>query len=275
MLSGVLRFVDQEDSAGRRSSRGRRAALWLLSVPALTLTLAACGSSSSNTTATTQTTEAAATTTAAETTQTTTEAAATTPAASIVTPGCRHVPAPPSRAGEQISEPTGSLNPEHSYTVRMETNCGPIVIQLAVKEAPKIANSFAHLVKSGYFNQLTFHRIVPGFVIQGGDPAGNGTGGPSWSVTEAPPPHTRYTKGTVAMAKGGTAPAGASGSQFFIVTGSNVNLPPVYALAGHVTVGERSVESIARVPTEAPPEGGEPSRPRIPVVIEKATLIVH
>jgi peptidyl-prolyl cis-trans isomerase B (cyclophilin B) len=241
--------------------------------------LAACGSSGSSTTATTQTTEATAATSeasATETAQTTTEtAAATTPAASIVTPGCRHVPAPPSRAGEQISEPTGSLDPSHNYTVRMETNCGPIVIQLAVKEAPKITNSFAHLVKSGYFNQLTFHRIVPGFVIQGGDPAGNGTGGPSWSVTEAPPPHLRYTKGTVAMAKGGTAPAGASGSQFFIVTGSNVNLPPVYALVGHVTLGERSVEAIARVPTEAPAEGGEPSKPRIPVVIEKATLAVH
>jgi peptidyl-prolyl cis-trans isomerase B (cyclophilin B) len=252
----------------------------LLAAPALALMLAACGSSSPSTTATTQTTEAAATTTEAaatttEAAQTTAETTATTPAASIVTPGCRHVPAPPSRAGEQISEPTGSLDPSRSYTVRMDTNCGPIVIQLAVKEAPKIANSFAHLVQSGYFNQLTFHRIVPGFVVQGGDPAGNGTGGPSWSVTEAPPPHLRYTKGTVAMAKGGTAPAGASGSQFFIVTGSNVNLPPVYALVGHVTLGERSVEAIARVPTEAPPEGGEASRPRIPVVIEKATLTVH
>jgi len=149
------------------------------------------------------------------------------------------------------------------------------VIQLAVKEAPKITAAFAHLVQSGYFNQLTFHRIVPGFVIQGGDPNGNGTGGPSWQVVEPPPADLRYTKGVVAMAKGATAPSGAAGSQFFIVVGPSVNLPPVYALVGHVTSGEKNVDAIARVPTEAPAEGGEPSKPRVPVVIEKATLSVR
>jgi peptidyl-prolyl cis-trans isomerase B (cyclophilin B) len=122
---------------------------------------------------------------------------------------------------------------------------------------------------------LTFHRVVPGFVIQGGDPNGNGTGGPSWEVVEPPPANLRYTKGVVAMAKGGTAPSGASGSQFFIVTGSTVNLPPAYALVGHVVSGEKAVEAISHVPTEAAPEGGEASKPRVPIVIEKATLSVH
>jgi peptidyl-prolyl cis-trans isomerase B (cyclophilin B) len=194
---------------------------------------------------------------------------------SLAVPGCRSVAAPASRAGEQASKPTAQLDPTRSYTVRLATNCGAIVIQLAVKEAPKTTSSFAHLVKLGYYDGLTFHRVVPGFVIQGGDPNGNGTGGPNWSVVEPPPANLRYTKGVVAMAKGGTTPSGTSSSQFFIVTGSTVNLPPVYALVGHVVGSERAVEAIAHVPTEAPPEGGEASKPRAPMVIERATLSVR
>jgi peptidyl-prolyl cis-trans isomerase B (cyclophilin B) len=155
------------------------------------------------------------------------------------------------------------------------TNCGSIAIQLAVREAPKTTSSFARLVQTRYYDDLTFHRVVPAFVIQGGDPNGNGTGGPSWEVVEPPPPTLRYTKGVVAMAKGPTAPAGSSGSQFFIVTGANVNLPPQYALVGHVVGSEKAVEAIAHVPTEAPPEGGAASKPRVPIVIEHATLSVH
>jgi cyclophilin family peptidyl-prolyl cis-trans isomerase len=232
--------------------------------------LAACGSSSSGTKSVTG---------SGEVTENASGASGTTaaqPAASSVdTPGCRHVQAPASRAGEQASKPTGQLDPARSYTVRLATNCGPIVIQLAIKEAPKTTASFAHLVQIGYYNDLTFHRVVAGFVIQGGDPNGNGTGGPSWEVVEPPPANLRYTKGVVAMAKGGAAPSGASSSQFFIVAGSNVNLPPVYALAGHVVSGENAVEAIARVPTEASPEGGEASKPRVPIVIERATLSIR
>jgi len=186
---------------------------------------------------------------------------------SVQVPGCRSVPAPASRAGEQASKPTAQLDPTRSYTVRLATNCGAIVIQLAVKEAPKTTSSFAHLVQTGYYNDLTFHRVVPGFVIQGGDPKGDGTGGPSWRIVEPPPANLRYTTGVVAMAKGPTAPAGASGSQFFIVP-ANVNLPPVYALVGHVVSGEKAVEAISHVPTEA-------TKPRAPMVIEQATLSVR
>jgi cyclophilin family peptidyl-prolyl cis-trans isomerase len=185
------------------------------------------------------------------------------------------VPTPPSRAGEQASKATARPDPAHSYTVRLATNCGPIVIQLAVAQAPKTTSSFAHLAQTGYYNGLTFHRVVAGFVIQGGDPNGDGSGGPSWQLVEPPPANLRYTKGVVAMAKGPTAPAGASGSQFFIVTGSSVNLPPVYALVGHVVSGEKAVEAISHVPTEAAPGGGPASKPRAPMVIERATLSVH
>jgi peptidyl-prolyl cis-trans isomerase B (cyclophilin B) len=240
------------------------------------MTLAACGSSSPHSGAT----SSAASRSEAASQASTSEAAAASSAAeaaaaAVPTPGCRHVPPPASRAGEQASKPSTRLDPARSYTVTLQTNCGPIAIQLAVREAPETTSSFAHLVQVGYYNDLTFHRIVSGFVIQGGDPNGNGTGGPSWQIVEPPPKNLRYTKGTVAMAKSGNAPAGASGSQFFIVTGSSVNLPPVYALVGHVIGGEKAVEAIARVPTEAAEGGGEASRPRVPVVIERATLSVH
>jgi cyclophilin family peptidyl-prolyl cis-trans isomerase len=232
------------------------------------LGLAACGSSSSSTSAPAASTATSASVPQAETT--------TQPAAPALTvPGCRSVPAPASRAGEPASKPTGRLDPARSYTVRLATNCGAIDIRLAVREAPKTAASFAHLVQIGYYNGLTFHRLVAGFVIQGGDPNGNGSGGPSWQVVEPPPANLRYTKGVVAMAKSGSAPSGASGSQFFIVTGANTNLPPVYALVGRVISGENAVEAISHVPTEASPEGGEASKPRIPIVIEHATLSVR
>jgi cyclophilin family peptidyl-prolyl cis-trans isomerase len=131
------------------------------------------------------------------------------------------------------------------------------------------------MVPDRLLHGLTFHRVVPGFVIQGGDPNGNGSGGPGWEIVEPPPANLQYTKGVVAMAKTGTAPSGASGSQFFIVAGSSTKLPPEYALVGHVVSGEKAVEAISHVPTEAAPEGGEASKPRVPIVIEHATLSVR
>jgi cyclophilin family peptidyl-prolyl cis-trans isomerase len=250
---------------------GRGAATLVIAVMAA-VALAACGGSSSSTSASVPVTEAQPETAAA--TQTSTTATQQT-TSSISVPGCRSVPAPPSRAGEQASKFTTPLDPAHSYTVRLQTNCGPIVIQLAVREAPKTSSSFAHLVQTGYYNELTFHRVVPGFVIQGGDPTGTGTGGPSWQIVEPPPASLRYTTGVVAMAKSPTAPSGASGSQFFIVTAANANLPAEYALIGRVVSGEKAVEAIAHVPTETAAEGGQESKPRAPMVIERATLAVH
>lgn len=280
--------MEETSSEERRAGSRLRLALLGGCCAALAAAVGGCGSSSkpssgsaaAQTTVVSETAPESASTAAASSTSTaassskTTSSSATVPAAeaAIPTPGCRHVPPPPSRAGEQASRPTGHLDPNRSYTVTLQTNCGSIVIALAVREAPTIANAFAHLVELGYYNDLTFHRIVPGFVIQGGDPNGNGTGGPSWAVVEAPPSNLRYTKGTVAMAKSPAAAPGTAGSQFFIVVGEGVNLPPVYALVGHVVAGMGAVEAIARVPTEVPPSGGEASYPRVPVVIEKATL---
>lgn len=150
----------------------------------------------------------------------------------------------------------------------MTTNCGTIDIKLDVREAPRTTASFAYLVKRGFYDDLTFHRVAAGFVIQGGDPNGDGSGGPGYTVVEAPPSNVHYTLGTVAMAKTGADPAGSSGSQFFIVTARQAALPPQYALVGNVVGSLAGVEAIAKLPTDPPQDG----TPLTPVVIKRATL---
>jgi len=197
--------------------------------------------------------------------------ATSTSAASQYPAGCTAVATPKPRAQPHLSAPTSTLPPGHRYTVTMVTNCGTIQMALAVHSAPKIASSFAALVKSGFYNGLTFHRIVPGFVIQGGDPLGTGEGGPGYTVVEAPPANLKYVIGSVAMAKTGTEPNGAAGSQFFIVSGAQgTTLPPQYALAGHVTTAASLavVNRIQKVPVAASGTG----MPVVPVVISSATL---
>jgi peptidyl-prolyl cis-trans isomerase B (cyclophilin B) len=187
--------------------------------------------------------------------------------------GCRVVSAPVPKGSQHIPRPNITLDPTKRYVVDLETNCGTIEIQLAVKEAPKTAASFVYLVKRGFYDDLTFHRVVAGFVIQGGDPDGNGSGGPGYTVVEQPPADLQYTTGVVAMAKTTTDPSGASGSQFFIVTGANAGLPPQYALLGRVVGGVRTVDRIASVPTKSGPDG-EDSTPRTPIVISHASVSV-
>jgi cyclophilin family peptidyl-prolyl cis-trans isomerase len=148
----------------------------------------------------------------------------------------------------------------------MRTNLGTFAFVLDVKDSPCTTASFASLVRRKFFDGTRFHRIVPGFVIQGGDPTATGSGGPGYSVVDAPPPTARYTKGVVAVAKTGAEPPGTSGSQFFVVTATNAGLPPEYALLGKVTRGLAVVEKIGKlgnVRTE---------RPTRNIVIESATV---
>lgn len=177
-----------------------------------------------------------------------------------------HKPAP--RGAQRIPKPTLKLDPAKTYVVTLITNCGTISVHLDVREAPATTASFAYLVKRGFYNDLTFHRVAAGFVIQGGDPNGDGSGGPGYTVVEPPPSDVRYTLGTVAMAKTSSDPSGASGSQFFIVTTANASLPPEYALVGNVVGSLTGVEAISRLPTN-PPEDGAPIKP---VVIRDASL---
>jgi peptidyl-prolyl cis-trans isomerase B (cyclophilin B) len=151
--------------------------------------------------------------------------------------------------------------------LRLETSCGTIDIELAVADAPVTTNSVAFLAREGFYDGLTFHRLVPGFVIQGGDPLGDGTGGSGYRVEEVPPDDLRYAPGVVAMAKAGHEPPGTSGSQFFIVSGEDAEvLPADYAYVGDVVAGMDVVEEIEGIGTgeEAPPEA---------VYIEQATIV--
>ncbi|HXA53713.1 MAG TPA: peptidylprolyl isomerase [Solirubrobacteraceae bacterium] len=181
---------------------------------------------------------------------------------------CERVREPAPRGPQHVPRPVGRLDPAKRYVVTLATNCGTIAIRLDVARAPRTTASFAYLVRRGFYNDLTFHRVAANFVIQGGDPNGDGSGGPGYTIVEPPPADLRYTLGTVAMAKTATDPSGASGSQFFIVTTRETELPPQYALVGSVVGSMAGVEAIAKLPT-VPPGDGQPVRP---VVIGRATL---
>jgi peptidyl-prolyl cis-trans isomerase B (cyclophilin B) len=138
----------------------------------------------------------------------------------------------------------------------VKTTHGDFTIRLNADASPKAVESFADLARKGFFDGTHFHRIVPGFVVQGGDPTGTGTGGPGYTTVDPPSPDTTYDQGVVAMAKKGDDPAGTAGSQFFVVTCDDVSLPPEYAVIGEVTDGLDVVLAIgelgdaAQKPTE-------------------------
>jgi peptidyl-prolyl cis-trans isomerase B (cyclophilin B) len=160
-----------------------------------------------------------------------------------------------SGGSEAAATPTADSGPApldsaKTYVATVSTSMGDFEITLDSKQAPKTGGSFKSLADKGFFDKLTFHRVVPGFVIQGGDPNGDGSGGPGYSVEEAPPQDLKYTKDVVAMAKTQDEPAGTSGSQFFVVTANDAQLPPDYALLGKVTSGQDVVDKIGRVKTD-------------------------
>ena len=159
------------------------------------------------------------------------------------------------------------LDRMRTYTVSTLTNLGAFDFTLDVKDSPCTTSSFASLVRKKFFDGTRFHRIVPGFVIQGGDPTGSGTVGPGYAVVDTPPADARYTRGVVAMAKTGAETRGTAGSQFFVVTGADAGLPPDYAILGKVTKGLRVVERIGRLGN---PATEQPTR-RIMVLRMKVT----
>jgi cyclophilin family peptidyl-prolyl cis-trans isomerase len=172
----------------------------------------------------------------------------TTTSTSAAAGTCTNVPAPTPKGPQHFKAPTNKLDPAKTYTVTVVTNCGTFAFTLDVKDQPKTAASVYDLAKRGFYDGLIFHRVVAGFVIQGGDPLGNGEGGPGYTVVEAPPANATYPEGTVAMAKTGAEPSGASGSQFFVMSGTQ-GLPPQYAIAGKVVSGLSTVLRIGALPT--------------------------
>jgi peptidyl-prolyl cis-trans isomerase B (cyclophilin B) len=218
---------------------------------ALLVVLAGCGS-----TKTSSIPSGSGTTTAATTS---TETTAKAPA------GCTTVRQVAPKPDGKLKKPTTKLDASKTWIATVTTNCGTFAFKLDTKSAPNASASLDYLAGKKFFDKTTFHRIVPGFVIQGGDPTGSGTGGPGYSTVDTPPKNTTYTKGVVAMAKTGNEPAGTAGSQFFVVTGANANLPPDYAAVGKVTSGQDVVDRIGKL-------GDSSEQPTTTVEIQSFTV---
>lgn len=172
----------------------------------------------------------------------------------------------PAASAKSVEKPKMMINQKKSYSVVLHTSDGDITIDLDVQNTPKTANNFYYLAKQGFYNNVIFHRVIKGFMIQGGDPTGTGSGGPGYQFEDE---YLKgdYTRGTVAMANAGP---NTNGSQFFIMHADN-QLPNLYVIFGHVSKGMDVVDKIAESPTVP---GGEGSRPVTPVVIQSTDIIV-
>jgi cyclophilin family peptidyl-prolyl cis-trans isomerase len=155
------------------------------------------------------------------------------------------------------------IDPSKRYTATMTTNKGTMAIALDAVSAPKTVNNFVFLARYHYYDGIVFHRIIPGFVLQGGDPEGTGRGGPGYRFADELPQAGRYQIGSLAMANAGPD---TNGSQFFIISGPDgVRLPPQYSLFGAVVSGSDVVTVIDALGTRS----GTPSED---VVIESVTI---
>ena len=157
------------------------------------------------------------------------------------------------------------IDPSKKYTANFKTSDGDFTVELDAKDTPKTVNSFVFLAQSGFYDGLTFHRIIKDFMIQGGDPKGDGTGDAGYKFADEPITKD-YLPGTLAMANSGKD---TNGSQFFIMTGdySGGKLPKNYVIFGNVTSGMDTVQKIAATPVEKS-AGGEASKPKEKVIIQ-------
>jgi peptidylprolyl isomerase len=156
------------------------------------------------------------------------------------------------------------IDPAKRYTATMDTSMGELTIALDAAAAPKTVNNFVFLARHRYYDGVIFHRIIPGFMCQGGDPEGSGRGGPGYRFEDELPKPGRYEVGSLAMANAGP---NTNGSQFFIVSGpSGVGLPPSYSLFGKVVKGLDVVAAMEKVAT------GSGDRPVDDVVINSVTI---
>jgi cyclophilin family peptidyl-prolyl cis-trans isomerase len=178
--------------------------------------------------------------------------------------GCKVVEEPQPK-NVSLKAPKQTVKAGEGLTAAVTTSCGDFSIALDSERAPKTVNSFVYLSEEGFYDGLPFHRIIPEFDVQGGDPQGTGSGGPGYSVDEKPPSNLAYTKGVVAMAKTEVEPPGRSGSQFFVVVGADAGLPPEYALVGKVSEGMDVVERISEL-------GSQAGTPKETVVIESISI---
>ena len=154
------------------------------------------------------------------------------------------------------SAPAMSIDPSKTYTATVQTNKGSMTLDLFAADAPLTVNNFVFLAREGFYENGKFHRVMKDFMVQGGCPTGDGTGGPGYRFQDEPVTRS-YVKGTLAMANAGP---NTNGSQFFIVHGSSVGLPPNYTIFGQLTDGEDVLDSLANSPVTKG-RGGEASTP--------------
>ena len=178
-------------------------------------------------------------------------------------------PTPPAADGSSPqqrkfdAEPPMIIDADKRYVATMTTSHGTMVFALDHLAAPKAVNSFVFLARYHYFDGIVFHRIIPGFVLQGGDPTGRGSGGPGYRFADELPAPGRYKVGSLAMANAGPH---TNGSQFFVISGPDgVGLPPLYSHFGEIVTGSEVVARIDAVGTRS----GAPSEK---VVIESVTI---
>ena len=169
---------------------------------------------------------------------------------------------------QYTAQPAMRIDPAKTYTAQLQTNKGTIDVEFFPEDAPATVNNFVCLAEDGYFDNTPFHRIVKGFVIQGGDPTGTGSGGPGYRFADEPIARD-YERGTLAMANAGP---NTNGSQFFVVLEDlRGKLPKNYTIFGRVTEGMDVVDAIAATPTRTG-SSGENSSPVEPVTLEKVTI---
>ncbi len=178
-------------------------------------------------------------------------------------------PTPPAADGSSPQqrtfdeEPPMIIDTDKRYVATMATSHGTMVIALDPLAAPKAVNSFVFLARYHYYDGIVFHRIIPGFVLQGGDPTGTGSGGPGYRFNDELPAGGRYKLGSLAMANAGP---NTNGSQFFVISGDDgVRLPPLYSLFGEVVSGQDVIATIDALGTRS----GSPTEK---VVIESVTI---
>ncbi len=163
--------------------------------------------------------------------------------------------------------PLMTIDPNATYLAHIRTSKGEITLELFASQAPKTVNNFVFLAREGFYNGVIFHRVLKEFMIQSGDPRGNGSGGPGYRFADEPVSRS-YSKGIVAMANAGP---NTNGSQFFIVHGAQVTLPPSYTIFGKVTGGLDTVDEIADSPVRATGRG-EVSSPIAPIIIDSIEI---
>lgn len=169
------------------------------------------------------------------------------------------------KAAQEVAPPKMEIDAAKTYTATIQTSEGTMTVQLNAAETPITVNNFVYLAKKGFYKDTIFHRVIKGFMIQGGDPTGTGAGGPGYRFNDEKFTG-EYTRGTIAMANAGP---NTNGSQFFIMH-ADYALPPNYTIFGKVTEGLDVVDKIAEAPTV---QSGEGSSPIKPVVVKSIEII--